>query len=274
MLFILLGIILIALMFILLGGGFGRKEANLKFPGKQTVLLFAHRGSGIYYPENSIEAFEAAMNSGFKAIETDIRLSSDKSLVIFHDDNCERLLGMDTSVSELPEDILRQQHILYNGKASTSTVLSLEDLFSTMKDKLVIYLDVKMHDFHSAGHITALIIKHHLESTTLVANSNMLFIAWIELVHPEINTVLEGFSPGKEWIYTMMPKNFKPDFLASFASDVNESHMDWFRSNGLEDRKIVYGVDKENFQPTIHAGVQKIIMDYDSTLQDEIAKYR
>ena len=71
----------------------------------------------------------------------------------------------------------------------------------------------------------------------------------------------------------MIPKKFKPDFLASFAEDVNAEHIDWIRSEGLSDRRIVYGVTKENFRHTINAGIQKLIMDYDSTLQEEVIKY-
>jgi hypothetical protein len=181
---------------------------------------------------------------------------------------------MDTPVHTLPSDFLKHQHILFNGMPSASTVFSLDDLFRIMKDRMVIYLDVKMHDTKTAEKISDLIRKYHLESTTIVANSNLLFISWIEFKHPEINTVLEGFTPGKEWLYTMIPKKFKPDFLASFAEDVNTEHMDWIRSNGLSDRRIVYGVNKENFRQTINAGIQKLIMDFDSTLQEEVIKYR
>jgi len=267
-------VIIFAAILIIAGGGFGNKEGDgLHFQGNQSILLFAHRGSGNYFPENSMAGFKAAMTSGFKAIETDIRLSKDDSLVIFHDENCMRLIGIDTTVYSLSFAELKQSHILFNGSPSASTVLMLEDLFRSVKDTIVIYLDVKLHDTRMASKIVSLIKVHHLESSTIVANSNMFFIAWIEFLHPEINTVLEGFTPGKEWVYNLIPKKFKPDFLASFAEDVNAPHMDWIRSNGLTDRRIVYGVNKENYRQALDAGIQKMIIDYDSTLQDEVLKY-
>ena len=274
LLIIVLGAIVFALIIVVLGGGFGRKEASLKSPGDQSVLLFAHRGSGNYFPENSIKAFDAAIASGFKAIETDIRLSADDSLVIFHDENCKRLLGIDTPLNALSFRDLKQYHILFNGVPSASAVITVDDLFNKMDGQLVVYLDVKLHDLRTAEKVAAIIARRRLESTTLVANSNLLFIAWLEYMHPEINTVLEGFTPGKEWLYTLIPKKLKPDFLASFAGDVNPDHMEWIRSQGLSDRRIGYGVNKENFHQAIDAGFQKLIMDFDSTLQDEISRYR
>jgi len=270
---ILSALVLAAILYFVWGGP-GRREANLQFPGNQSLLLFAHRGLGNYFPENSMEGFEAALSSGFKAIETDIRLSADDTLVIFHDENCLRLLGVDTPLHTLSTAILKESRIVYNGAPSSSKVMTVDDFFGSIKDRLVVYLDVKPHDKRTAEKISALILKHHLESSTIVANSNMLFIASIENMHPEINTVLEGFTPGKEWIYNLLPKNLKPDFLASFEKDVNAEHMDWFSGKKIIDRKIVYGVDKENFRQAINAGVQKIVMDFDSTLREEIIKYR
>jgi glycerophosphoryl diester phosphodiesterase len=218
--------------------------------------------------------FEAAITTGFKAIETDIRLTADDTLVIFHDENCLRLLGTDTSVHSFSASELKHRRILFNGAQSSSNVLMLEDLFKIINNKLVIYLDVKLHDRSMAEKIAALIKKYHLETSTIVANSNMFFIAWMEYQYPEINTVLEGFTPGKEWIYSLIPKKFKPDYLSSFAEDVNAGQMEWLRQNDLTSQRIVYGVNSGNFRQTLDAGIQKIIMDYDSTLQAEIIKYR
>ena len=267
--------IVFVIILLIAGEGLGKKEKpKLVFPGNQSMLLFAHRGSGNYFPENSIEGIKAAMTTGFKAIETDIRLTADDSLVIFHDDNCLRLLGIDTSVHSLSAAELKKSQILFNGVRSASSVLMLEDLFKIMNDRVVIYLDVKLHDTGMAEKVAAMIKEYHLESSTIVANSNMLFIAWIEFHYPEINTVLEGFTPGKEWIYNLIPKKFKPDYLSSFAEDVNADQMDWLRRNDLTSQRIVYGVDSANFRQTVNAGIQKIIMDYDSSLQTEIMKCR
>lgn len=63
--------------------------------------LFAHRGlhsEGV--PENSLPAFEAAVNGGY-GIELDVHLTADGELVVHHDDSIRRLTGEDGKISEM-----------------------------------------------------------------------------------------------------------------------------------------------------------------------------
>ena len=53
---------------------------------------FAHRGVHSIYPENSLPAFQSAIDANL-AIELDIHLSSDGKIVVFHDDNIKRMTG-------------------------------------------------------------------------------------------------------------------------------------------------------------------------------------
>lgn len=69
--------------------------------------LFSHRGifdnTRIY--ENTISAFTRALKYNF-AIEFDVRLTLDNQVVVFHDDNTERLLHVDGSIETMTYDEL------------------------------------------------------------------------------------------------------------------------------------------------------------------------
>ena len=56
--------------------------------------VVAHRGGAKEFTENTIEAFQRAAQLGAVAIETDIRLTQDGVVVIYHDDNVGRVEGM------------------------------------------------------------------------------------------------------------------------------------------------------------------------------------
>jgi len=49
------------------------------------MLILSHRGYHLRAPENTLDAFEQAMALGVDGIETDIRLSADGVLILFHD---------------------------------------------------------------------------------------------------------------------------------------------------------------------------------------------
>ena len=52
--------------------------------------VVAHRGDSINYPENTLPAFLSAVELGIDVIETDVHLTNDKKLVIWHDPTLER----------------------------------------------------------------------------------------------------------------------------------------------------------------------------------------
>src|SRR5436853_6898649 len=48
--------------------------------------IFGHRGSPRRFPENTVASFEEALRAGADGFETDLRLLSDNTAVLFHDD--------------------------------------------------------------------------------------------------------------------------------------------------------------------------------------------
>lgn len=62
-------------------------------------LLYAHRGACAELPENTLEAFARALELGADAIETDVHLTRDGEVVVFHDDTGERVAGTRAAVA-------------------------------------------------------------------------------------------------------------------------------------------------------------------------------
>ena len=54
------------------------------------VWVAAHRGFSEKYPENTMEAFKAAVELGVDQIETDVRITADGELVLHHDATLDR----------------------------------------------------------------------------------------------------------------------------------------------------------------------------------------
>jgi len=62
-------------------------RAYLDTPGP---IPIAHRGGAKLWPENTVFAFEKAYELGIRWIETDVHLSSDGHVMVFHDHTLER----------------------------------------------------------------------------------------------------------------------------------------------------------------------------------------
>lgn len=86
--------------------------AVLVFPGKDKNIKeflnvkYAHRGlHDDTKAENSISAIKAAVENGY-GIEFDVRLASDGTLVVFHDDTLDRVCGREGKVRDFTADEL------------------------------------------------------------------------------------------------------------------------------------------------------------------------
>lgn len=55
------------------------------------MLVIGHRGAAGHEPENTIRSFRAAMALGVDLVETDIQLTKDGQLVVFHDKLLDRV---------------------------------------------------------------------------------------------------------------------------------------------------------------------------------------
>src|SRR2546421_4072994 len=51
-----------------------------------SFLVFGHRGSPKRFPENTVASFEETLRAGADGFETDLRLLSDQTAILFHDD--------------------------------------------------------------------------------------------------------------------------------------------------------------------------------------------
>ncbi|MCP3763568.1 glycerophosphodiester phosphodiesterase [Domibacillus sp. A3M-37] len=56
----------------------------------QQPVIFAHRGASGTHPENTMTAFQAAVEKGADGIELDVQLTSDGEMVVIHDETVNR----------------------------------------------------------------------------------------------------------------------------------------------------------------------------------------
>lgn len=64
-------------------------------------LVFAHRGGGGLYPENTLEAFEYSAKMGVDVLELDVHSTADGALVVLHDRTVSRTTNGQGEVNKL-----------------------------------------------------------------------------------------------------------------------------------------------------------------------------
>ncbi|HQZ95021.1 MAG TPA: glycerophosphodiester phosphodiesterase family protein [Pyrinomonadaceae bacterium] len=70
-------------------------------------LIIAHRGDSFHAPENTLAAFQMALDAGADGVEFDVRLSKDGVPVVIHDADLRRTGRQSAKISELTAEELR-----------------------------------------------------------------------------------------------------------------------------------------------------------------------
>ena len=75
---------------------------------QERPLVWAHRGASGYLPENTMEAYERAIELGADGIELDVHLSKDGQIVVIHDEKLGRVSDGKGWVKDLTLEELRK----------------------------------------------------------------------------------------------------------------------------------------------------------------------
>ena len=124
----------------------------------QPTLIIVHRGAGAFAPENTLEAYAAAMDYGADGCEIDLRRTVDGVLVLFHDDMLDQLTDGFGEVSHLTYYELLTLHpqFLYG----TATPRTRPPTFAAVltlarQRRMLLHLDIK--EPHLEDEITRLL---------------------------------------------------------------------------------------------------------------------
>jgi len=104
------------------------------------MKYIAHRGLSAKYPENTLLAFKKALEENADGIETDLMLSRDNEIILFHDDNLKRITGIDSSPQKLT---LAQLRTLDAGQ--NEHIPTLDELLELTDEKATLILEIKYH---------------------------------------------------------------------------------------------------------------------------------
>ncbi len=112
-------------------------------------VVIVHRGASSFAPENTLEAYSAAMDQGADGCEVDVRRTKDGVLVLFHDDMLDHLTDGFGDVSELTYVellSLRPRSLYGNATAQTRPPTFASLLEVARKRAMLLHLDVKSKD--------------------------------------------------------------------------------------------------------------------------------
>jgi glycerophosphoryl diester phosphodiesterase len=114
--------------------------------GSSNALIIAHRGESHDAPENTLAAVCLAWERGDDAVEIDVHLTKDGSIVVIHDDNTLRTAHRYGEVAKLTLAQLRQLDVgRFKGKRwAKEQIPTLEEVLDTVPAGKKLFIEIKV----------------------------------------------------------------------------------------------------------------------------------
>ena len=165
------------------------------------IVAIAHRGEHLHHPENTIPAFQAAIDAGADYFEADIRTTSDGKLVIMHDDTADRTTNGSGPVSNMTFDQVRalDAGAKFSREFAGTRVPTFDEILDLAHGKIGIYVDTKEAD---PLQLVQTIERHDMQNHVVIYGDPFLLYE-IHKIRPT---------------WKVMPEAVNADFAAYMAS--------------------------------------------------------
>ncbi|MBW7888498.1 MAG: hypothetical protein H3C35_09090 [Bacteroidetes bacterium] len=159
-------------------------------------LIIAHRGFSDEAPENSLAAFQRAVDADADMLELDVRLSSDNIPVVFHDKHLQRTSGAKGSVQEKTAEQLTavDNGSWFSPKFHRERIPLLADILAAFKNETRFNIEIKP-DIQSTDTLSAVeIVLQEVKKAKVLAR--VLFTSFNHSMIKELteldNTITTG----------------------------------------------------------------------------------
>jgi glycerophosphoryl diester phosphodiesterase len=228
--------------------------------------IFAHRGASSYAPENTLAAFELAVQQKADAIELDAKLTADGQVVVIHDQTVDRTTNGSGWVRRMTLEQLRQldagSHFApaFHGER----VPTLEEVFEVVGEK--IFINIELTNYASMADslpekVADLVRRHQLVERVMFSSFNplaLLRVRW-RLPGPPVGLLAQPGRPGV-WARTRIGRIIGYNSINPEKSDVDSHFVENAHKHGK--RVLVYTVNQaEEIQRLFQLHVDGIFTD-------------
>ena len=145
---------------------------------KTRPLVIVHRGANAYAPENTLPAFQKAVELGAHGAENDILLTQDGIVVLSHDVTIDRCSNGTGRIDEMTLAQLREYDFgAWFGEAFAGTPIpTLDEFLEVVQGVDLILIELKSNDRDIAAQTVQAVKDHGLMDKTIFQSFNMAAI--------------------------------------------------------------------------------------------------
>lgn len=158
-------------------------------------LNIAHRGARDVAPENTLAAFQAALEASADGIELDVTRCATGEIIVLHDDTVDRTTDGSGPASALPFAALRELDAggWFDARYAGERIPTLAEALDAMGGRLRINIEIKGRAWRSDGieaEIAEMVRARGLAQTVIISSFNPWALARMKRAAPELACAL------------------------------------------------------------------------------------
>lgn len=239
------------------------------------VKNIAHRGFSGKYPENTMLAFEKALEEGCDGIEFDVHLTADDVLVIIHDERVDRTTNGTGEVKDFSYKELRALDASadFAGVYGINRIPTLREYFDLVRDRkdLITNIEIKtgVYEYPEIERkVLEMIDQYGLRENIIISSFNHFTVTKFKELAPDVKVAFLEES----WIINMgeYTKKHKVDCIHPVFWNLKPVHIAEMKMHGREIN--TWTVNEEGqMRDLIAVGVDGIITNYPDRLNEVLA---
>ena len=154
------------------------------------MMVIAHRGASSYAPENTLAAFDLALEMRVRHIELDVALTSDNHPVVIHDDKVDRTTNGSGLVTSHTLAALRQLDAgsWFGAQFEGERIPTFDDVLARYNGRVHIHTEIKGKSASLSERTADLIRKHGMERQVTVTSFQSVRLEEMRAYAPELPT--------------------------------------------------------------------------------------
>lgn len=188
----------------------------------KNLSIIAHRGFSAKYPENTLLAFQKAVELGVDFIELDVQETADGEVVVIHDKTVDRTTDGKGFVKELKyEEIRKLDAGKWKGRFEALKVPTFDEVLRLVAGRIRLRVEMKMANPEK---IIRLLQKHKMESNVTITSFEMGYLIEMRKIAPAVSTA---------FITAELPRN--PDMLVENGIPIMDIEYHQLKDNNIKE---------------------------------------
>jgi len=151
-------------------------------------MVIAHRGASSYAPENTLAAFDLALQMEVRHIELDVDFTSDSHIVVIHDDTVDRTTNGSGPVTSHTLAALRgfDAGSWFGAQFAGERIPTFDEVLARYKGRVHIHTEIKGRSPSLAQRTADLIRKHGMEGQVTITSFQSARLEEMRAYAPEL----------------------------------------------------------------------------------------